>query len=92
MVTPVYFCNLGVALRDPRHEKHPFRLGFGRHRERRGSRERRDLVENGSFSQTNGPLSSLDTATYSGAEIDPLWNYGGVTDWSSRTRLRIRKP
>jgi hypothetical protein len=52
-----------------------------------------NLVQNGSFSQIQGNLTTLDTSAYSGAEIDPLYNPGGsfpggkytgdVTGWSS---------
>ena len=48
-----------------------------------GSAQAANLVQNGSFTQNTLP-SSVATAGYSGAEIDPLWNYNGdVTGWSS---------
>ncbi|HEX9168205.1 MAG TPA: hypothetical protein VF886_04655 [Roseiarcus sp.] len=43
-----------------------------------------NLVQNGDFSQTTGALHTLDTATFSGGEIDDNYIYSGdLTDWSS---------
>jgi hypothetical protein len=49
-----------------------------------GGAQAANLVQNGDFTQITGNLATLSTSTYSGAEIDSLYNYNGdVTDWTS---------
>jgi len=43
-----------------------------------------NLVQNGNFTETTGALSTLNTTTFSGGEIDDNYIYSGdLTDWSS---------